>query len=88
LKLPNYLRHNTLFIGTLEQLKDKDITHWNYYRHYPKGIEEKIQDNNIYKVWFIDTPDGFGKIVKYIEEVNINKILLKKYFESIIDKKL
>lgn len=76
------------YIHTLKELKDKDITHWNYYRHYPKGVEEKIQDDKMYKVWFSDTPDGFGKIVKYIEEVNTNKILLKKYFESTINEKL
>lgn len=70
-----------------EEPKYEDPTYW----YYPEGVEEKIQDDKIYEVWFDfrDSSDPFNnttwKTVKYIEEINPNKELLKKYFESVIN---
>lgn len=73
-----------------EEPKYEDPTYW----YYPEGVEEKIQDDKIYEVWFDfrDSSDPFNnttwKTVKYIEEINPNKELLKKYFDSVINEEL
>ena len=67
-----------------------DPTYWNY----PKGVEEKIDDNKWYYVWYDcrDTADiadsTSNNNVVYIEEINRDKELLKEYFDSVINEEL
>ena len=63
-----------------------DPTYWRY----PNGIEEKIEDDKTYKVWFEyrDAADPCDSTtwyhVKYIEEVPDDKIALIKYLEKLL----
>ena len=60
------------------------------YWYYPKGVEEKIEDDKTYKVWFEyrDTADPYDSTtwyhVKYIEEVPADKFELIKYLENLL----
>jgi hypothetical protein len=62
----------------------------NTYWCYPNGIEEKIEDDKTYKVWFEyrDAADPFDSTtwyhVKYIEEVPDDKFSLIKYLEKLL----
>lgn len=62
----------------------------NTYWGYPNGVEEKIEDDKTYKVWFEyrDTADPYDSTicyhVKYIEEVPVDKIALIKYLEKLL----
>ena len=62
----------------------------NTYWSYPNGVEEKIEDNKTYKVWFFyrDAADPYDSTtcyqVKYIEEVPDDKIALIKYLEKLL----
>lgn len=64
-----------------------DPTYWCY----PNGIEEKIEDDKIYKVWFeyrdaaapCDSTTWYH--VKYIEEVPGDKIALIKYLGKLLN---
>ena len=73
---------------------DDEFRHNPTYWNYTKGVEEKIDDNKWYYVWYDcrDTADiadstSNNKVV-YIEEINQNKELLKKYFDSVINEEL
>ena len=73
---------------------DEEFRHDPTYWHYPKGVEEKIDDNKWYYVWYDcrDTADiadrtSNNKVI-YIEEINRDKELLKEYFETVINEKL
>lgn len=63
-----------------------DPTYWCY----PNGVEEKIEDDKTYKVWFNyrDAADPCDSTtwyhVKYIEEVPDDKISLIKYLEKLL----
>ena len=63
-----------------------DPTYWCY----PNGVEEKIEDDKTYKVWFNyrDAADPCDYTtwyhVKYIEEVPDDKIALIKYLEILL----
>jgi hypothetical protein len=63
-----------------------DPTYWRY----PNGVEEKIEDDKTYKVWFDyrDAADPYDSttwyLVKYIEEVPDDKIALIKYLEKLL----
>ena len=63
-----------------------DPTYWCY----PNGVEEKIEDDKTYKVWFNyrDAADPCDSTtwyhVKYIEEVPDDKIALIKYLEKLL----
>lgn len=63
-----------------------DPTYWRY----PNGVEEKIEDDKTYKVWFDyrDAADPCDSttwyLVKYIEEVPDDKIALIKYLEKLL----
>ena len=63
-----------------------DPTYWRY----PNGVEEKIEDDKTYKVWFEyrDAADPYDSTtwyhVKYIEEVPDDKIALIKYLEKLL----
>ena len=60
------------------------------YWYYPKGVEEKIEDDKSYKVWvyYRDAADPCDSTtwyhVKYIEEVPDDKIALIKYLEKLL----
>ena len=62
----------------------------NTYWYYPKGVEEKIEDDKTYKVWvyYRDASDPCDSTtcyqVKYIEEVPNDKISLIKYLEKLL----
>lgn len=62
----------------------------NTYWIYPNSVEEKIEDDKTYKVWFEyrDTADPYDSTiyyhVKYIEEVTTDKIALIKYLEKLL----
>lgn len=64
----------------------EDPTYWCY----PNGVEEKIEDDKTYKVWFNyrDAADPCDSTtwyhVKYIEEVPDDKITLIKYLEKLL----
>ena len=64
-----------------------DPTYWRY----PNGVEEKIEDDKTYKVWFDyrDAADPYDSTtcyhVKYIEEVPEDKISLIKYLEKLLN---
>ena len=66
--------------------KYSDPTYWRY----PNGVEEKIEDDKTYKVWFEyrDAADPYDSTtwyhVKYIEEVPDDKIALIKYLEKLL----
>ena len=57
---------------------------------YPEGVEEKIEDDKTYKVWFEyrDAADPCDSTtwyhVKYIEEVPDDKIALIKYLKKLL----
>lgn len=61
-------------------------TYWGY----PDGVEEKIEDDKTYKVWFYykDAADPCDSStsyhVKYIEEIPGDKIALIKYLEKLL----
>lgn len=63
-----------------------DSTYWCY----PNGVEEKIEDDKTYKVWFNyrDSADPADFTtwyhVKYIEEVPDDKITLIKYLAKLL----
>ncbi len=64
-----------------------DPTYW----YYPNGVEEKIEDNKAYKVWYEyrDAADPYDSTtwydVKYIEEVPDDKIALIKYLIELLE---
>lgn len=91
--LEHLLKHATVSIRKGHSIKTyeplySDPTYW----HYPKGVEEKIEDYKTYKVWFYyrdaaDPADSTTSYnVKYIEEVPDDKIALIKYLEKLLEK--
>lgn len=64
----------------------EDSTYWCH----PNGVEEKIEDDKTYKVWFNyrDAADPADSTtwyhVKYIEEVPGDKITLIKYLAKLL----
>ena len=63
-----------------------DPTYWCY----PNGVDKKIEDDKIYKVWYEyrDAADPYDSTtwyhVKYIEEVPADKFELIKYLENLL----
>ena len=84
------LKYLSTDISKGKYIKTHTKNYGSSYWRYPNGVEEKIEDDKTYKVWFDyrDAADPCDSTtwyhVKYIEEVPDDKIALIKYLEKLL----